>query len=162
VKETIIIRDFEISDTKAVILLAQELQSHERKFENRFKPENEVGIAHLDSIRTEVAKYKGRFLVACSEDVVIAFAALHLEVVSDDETTFVHHIYSNVEYIVVSKLLRGRGIGKLLLNECEKLALNAGSKYLQLSVIGGNNEARRFYFREGFEEISTKMEKKLK
>jgi GNAT superfamily N-acetyltransferase len=161
VKETITIRDFEVSDTRAVILLAQELQRHERNFEKRFKPANEIRIDHLDNIRAEVAKHKGRFLIACSQDVVIGFAALYLEVVSEDEPTFEHHIYSNLEYIVVSETMRGQGIGRVLLDECEKLALQSGSKYLQLSVVGENHDARRFYLREGFAEISIKLEKNL-
>jgi ribosomal protein S18 acetylase RimI-like enzyme len=157
----ITIRDYRDSDLDGVIALSRELQGHEIQFDDRFKPVSDIGSSHVDFMKSEIAKYNGRFLLATSEDVIVGFAALYLDVVSEEEPSFKGHMYSNVEFLVVAHTSRGQGVGKRLLDQCEKLARAAGRPYLQLNVLSENSEAKRFYRREGFNELFVKMEKKL-
>lgn len=155
------LRDYEDADLEAVILLAQELQAHEIQYHDQFKPVNEVGIDHVENMKTQVAKYKGRFLLAILERKIIAFAVLFLDVISEDEPTFKGYTYAKLDYIVVSQHVRGQGVGKLLLDECQNISCQAGRKFFQLSVLGGNKSARNFYAREGMEEFFVMLEKRL-
>ncbi|MCE4606276.1 MAG: GNAT family N-acetyltransferase [Desulfurococcales archaeon] len=56
---------------------------------------------------------------------------------------------------------RGRGIGKLLLEESEKYARSLGLGKISLRVEIDNSKAIKFYLRNGFKPIALIMEKKI-
>lgn len=54
-----------------------------------------------------------------------------------------------VQDLVVIEEARGLGIGKLLMRETAKLAINRGATHLRLSVAADNESASEFYHRIG-------------
>ncbi|MEB3756051.1 MAG: GNAT family N-acetyltransferase [Desulfurococcales archaeon] len=56
---------------------------------------------------------------------------------------------------------RGRGIGKLLLEESEKYAGSLGLRKIALRVEIDNSKAIKFYLRNGFKPVALIMEKKI-
>lgn len=60
-----------------------------------------------------------------------------------------------LERIYVSLEKQGNGLGAVLLKEAEKLALQAGKKYLWLGVWEKNERALHFYRKHGFYETGT-------
>jgi ribosomal protein S18 acetylase RimI-like enzyme len=155
------IRDFEDGDLDAVIELARELQTHELPFNDRLKPPSMMGALYFEKTKELLAKHKGRFLVAVSGNVIVGYATLYAEVIADEEPEEFASSYASVGDLVVTETARGQGIGKLLLQECETLARAADQKYFQLSVLGQNQDARKFYTSAGFEEFYIRLEKKL-
>lgn len=57
-----------------------------------------------------------------------------------------------LDAIAVDKEYRGQGVGKLLLDELEKLAKEQGLDYLALDVIEENERAKKLYEIEGYKE----------
>jgi ribosomal protein S18 acetylase RimI-like enzyme len=159
--QLVTIRDYKGSDIDAVNALSRELQEIEIPLYDRLKPLAEFEVAHIERSLNDIAKNGGRLFVAICDGLIVGYATLYGNVVSEADTT--HHAYSfaSVEDLCVTKKFRGRGIGKKLLQECEESARASGQKYLRLSVLGGNSRARHFYAEFGLSEFAVTLEKKL-
>jgi ribosomal-protein-alanine N-acetyltransferase len=59
----------------------------------------------------------------------------------------------HVTNMAVDTEFRRKGVGSLLLASCMRRGYDAGARWLTLEVREGNEEARQFYRRFGFEEI---------
>ncbi len=139
----------------------RELQAHESNIYDRMKPVDAIGPWYVDKAKAEVAKYKGTFLVADNGKALLGYATLLTEVTSADEPDEILYSYAYVGDLAVSISHRGQGIGRALIEECEKIARAAGQKWLRLGVIAANQSAREFYNRIGLEEKFLALEKKL-
>jgi ribosomal protein S18 acetylase RimI-like enzyme len=149
------------SDEAQVVELVRELQAHESNIYDRMKPVDAIGPWYVDKAKAEVAKYKGTFLVADNGKALLGYATLLTEVTSADEPDEILYSYAYVGDLAVSISHRGQGIGRALIEECEKIARAAGQKWLRLGVIAANQSAREFYNRIGLEEKFLTLEKKL-
>ncbi len=99
------------------------------------------------------------FIVAMDGEEVAGFTAI-----------YANNLETRAAYITlfgVKEAYGRRGIGKMLLDECEALALSRGMDRICLEVTDSNEKAVRFYTKYGFvrtgpcEEDSSYMEKKL-
>lgn len=72
-----------------------------------------------------------------------------------------NELYLHVNQLVVKSEYRGKGIGKELILEAEKLAKLFNAKYLELYVIEENKSALGLYNNMGFETKKRYMIKKL-
>jgi ribosomal protein S18 acetylase RimI-like enzyme len=155
------IREFADGDTAAIIALARQLQAHELQFFDRLLPAAAIGEAYVATLRADVAKARGVILVAEYDGRVAGYATLQLHESSEGERDEQFYTYSHIGDLAVAEELRGRGIGRLLIAECERRARAAGQKWLRLGVLGGNAPARRFYRDLGFDELGLWLEKSL-
>lgn len=80
---------------------------------------------------------------------------------SEQEVDEITYGFAYLSDLAVASSARKRGIGRLLVAECENIARAAGRRWLRLGVLAGNGNARRFYKDLGFEEISLELEKNL-
>lgn len=64
--------------------------------------------------------------------------------------------------IVVDQNMRGKGIGKALIDRIKQWAKEQEADYLELSVLVKNTLAEALYLREGFETFSKSMRMKIK
>jgi ribosomal protein S18 acetylase RimI-like enzyme len=71
------------------------------------------------------------------------------------------YTFAYVGDLVVAPAVRGQGIGKALLAECERLARAAGEKWLRITVLSRNLRAVSLYRQLGFDSQFTNMEKQL-
>ena len=85
----------------------------------------------------------GRMIVAAEHEQVHGVAVYRIH----ENTSSGLHLY--VDDLVTDEGLRSRGIGRLLLAECERVARERGCKALVLDSGTQRREAHRFYFREG-------------
>jgi GNAT superfamily N-acetyltransferase len=143
------------------VALVRELQIHEGQYYDRLKPPEDIGPWYVERLNQETAKNKGSFLVAETDGIVVGYATLLTEMSSEGEKDEVHYTCSYVSDLAVLESRRGEGIGRALLEECERLARAAGQKWLRLGVIAGNHSARRFYQRFGLEHRFLTLEKRL-
>ena len=67
----------------------------------------------------------------------------------------------NVDELVVDSEYRNRGIGKMLMNEIEKIAKNHGCKRLELDSAFHRTIAHDFYERQGFEKRAYLFSKEI-
>jgi len=155
------IRDYRDSDEAQVIAIVRELQIHESQFYDRMKPAEDMGRWYIQRLKDDIAKHKGSFLVAEAGQIVVGYATLSTEVSSADERDEVLYTCAYVGDLAVAATHRGFGIGRTLLNECEKRARAAGQKWLRLGVHTGNHGARAFYAKAGLEEKFLTLEKPL-
>jgi GNAT superfamily N-acetyltransferase len=109
--------------------------------------------ATVDALRHRI-----EFLM-CQPDHVV-FVALYLEGVAGWVSVAITHqlcVESRAEItgLVVSSELRGRGIGRLLVERAEQWALSRGLKEMLVRSRVTREDAHRFYLREGYERTKT-------
>lgn len=155
------IREYKDSDEAQVVELVRELQAHESAVYDRMKPVDAIGPWYVDKMKIDVAKYKGTFLVADEGRKLLGYASLLTEVTSADDPDEILYSYAYVGDLAVTISRRGQGVGRALVEECEKIARAAGQKWLRLGVLAANQTAREFYSRMGLEEKLLTLEKKL-
>jgi len=155
------IREYEDRDESQVVELVRELQVHESAIYDRMKPVDQIGPWYVDKLKADVAKYKGMFLVADEDKKLLGYASLLTEVTSADDPDEILYSYAYVGDLAVTTSHRGLGVGRALMEECEKIARAAGQKWLRLGVLAANQSAREFYGRMGLEEKILTLEKKL-
>ena len=155
------IRQYRDSDEVQVVELARELQSHESAIYDRMKPVDEIGAWYVNKLKADVAKYNGTFLVADEGKKLLGYSSLLTNVTSADDPDEILYSYAYVGDLAVRMSHRGLGVGRALIEECEKIARGAGQKWLRLGVLAANQSARAFYDRMGLEEKILTLEKKL-
>lgn len=158
---SVTIRDFAERDTAGVVTLAKELQAHEITRFDRMKPVEDIGEAYVAAIRAGVKEHQGRFLVAESDGTLVGYATLQTMCDSSEDSDEVLYHYAYVGDLVVASSHRGSGIGQMLVAACEHEAKAAELKWLRLSVLAGNDVARKFYAKAGFREHLLLLEKDL-
>lgn len=159
--DPVTIRVYREADSGAIIELARQLQSHELQYFDRLKPAEAIGRWYLDGLLTEVHKHNGTFLVAEHDNECVGYATVLLGLTSADDPEEVLYSYAHIGDLAVASQHRGKGIGRALMVECERLARAAGESWLRLAVLAGNHSARQFYAGLGMQEMLVRLEKKL-
>ncbi len=156
------IRKYRPDDREAVIELVRELQIAEGKFYDRVKPPEDIGDWYLDGLLSSCEEQKGQIFLADESGVPVGYAVVLAEVPSEDSNPDeVAYLYAYISDLVVSEHLRGRGIGKMLLQKCESFARHHEAKWLRIGVLANNDPAVRAYESAGFRTLTMEMEKKL-
>lgn len=156
------IREFRETDAERVLSLIRELQAHEVALYDRMKPVADMGHWYIDLLKKQCAKDEGVILIAEEAGKALGYATILANVIEDGSDDEVAYNYAHVGDLVVSKEARRRGIGKLLLQECERRARIAGREELRISVLALNGGAREAYRSFGFDDLHINMRKMLK
>lgn len=155
------IRVFEDRDLDGVIGVAYDLQHAECLLFNRMKPPQDIGEDYFSNMRKEVEKHQGAFLVAERAGKIVGYCTLLTHCDSSDQSDETFYRYAHVWDLAVAAPHRSGGIGKMLIDEAERISRAAGIPWLRLSVLAANAAARRFYARQGFAEHLIEVEKAL-
>ncbi len=159
--QKVTIRPYRHSDEAQIVAIVRELQEHELQFYDRLKPSADIGPWYVDWIIEDNQRNNGHFLVADLAGLAVGYATLNPSLNSEESREEVFYEYAHVGDLAVLKAHRNCGIGHLLLAECERLARQAGRKWLRLGVHAGNTGARRFYDRFLLKERFLTLEKLL-
>lgn len=86
-----------------------------------------------------------RYRVAVLEEKVIGFCSVHIQ-------SLLHHWsdVAEVQELIVHESYRGKGIGKLLLDDAIAFAKERGCTQIELATNRKRRDAQRFYEREGW------------
>lgn len=103
----------------------------------------------------------GVILVAEASGDVVGYLLSYMSDVPVDGRYYRPRNVLWVEDITVDREFRGRGIGSLLLQECERWARTNGYTDIELNVYDFNRQARGFYERRGYHSLSRVLRKKL-
>jgi ribosomal protein S18 acetylase RimI-like enzyme len=142
--------------------LLRSLQAHEVLLFDRMKPVDAMGPWYLDLLKKQCHEEDGTILVADEDGMLLGYATILTNVVEDGTGDEVAYAYAYVGDLVVDKEARGRGIGRLLLDECEHYARRAGRDEMRISVLAKNAGAREIYRRFGFDDLLIDMRKMLR
>ena len=154
------IRPFAPVDAEALVNLVRELQMYEGRVYDRMKPPTEIGPWYIDALQKQCAESAGEILIGELDGVVVAYATI-LTRVCVDEIDEVPFTYAYVGDLAVTAARRGQGIGKAMLAECERRARVVGTRWLRITALAGNSQARSAYRALGFEEQFVSFEKPL-
>jgi len=156
------IREYRKTDAQRMIALIRELQAHEVALFDRMKPVADMGRWYIDLLEKQCADEDGTILIAEEGATALGYATILTNVVEDGSGDEVAYAYAYVGDLVVAKEARRRGIGRLLLAECERRARAAGRDELRISVLAQNGDAREAYRSFGFDDLLIDMRKMLK
>ncbi len=139
-----LIRDAQLEDAAALVLLFADL-------------DYPATVSHIGSQITRMkANPDSRLLVAEQQGEVLGFISLHfipqLPLAGD---------FCRISYLCVSSNSRGGGIGQLLVDEAERLAISRGCDRMEVHSHSRRVRAHQFYARAGYEESPKYLIKSL-
>lgn len=121
-------------------------------------PNKEVPISYAEERIKQILQYiqdeKAFVFVAKENEVIIGFAWCYPRKFFDEDRIFVNSLIVKEEY-------RNKQIGKNLLEEIEKFAIQKKYTAVDLTVAAFNENGRRFYEKNGFEEERIQLVKKV-
>lgn len=154
------IRGYEDRDLDQLINLVCELQSYEAQLFDRMKHPDDIGEWYVEDLQRRCREHSGEILLAECRGELAGYAVVLSDVVQDDPDE-ITYAYAVVADIAVTERYRGRGLGKRLLAECERYALDAGARWLRISALAGNTRALQLYRHHGFADHLVELEKPL-
>jgi GNAT superfamily N-acetyltransferase len=155
------IRPYREDDFPALLGLVRELQAHEAAIYDRMKAPEDIGQWYFEHFAERCVEENGLILVADEDGRILGYATILTAVEERGTGDEVAYTFAEIADLVVTREARGRGIGRLLLGECERRARAAGRDLLRIGVLAVNARAHRFYEDFGFRDHHITMSKKL-
>ena len=155
------IREYQDSDEAQVVELVRELQQHEAPLNQWAKAPEEIGPWYIEEVKKWCAKQEGIILLAEHEARLLGYATVLCTCEEDGADGDFAYLYALVAHLVVTESARGEGIGKALLEACERLARAKARPVLRIGVLSGNLGALQAYQKFGFTPYHLKLEKLL-
>lgn len=109
-----------------------------------------------DRLARMAANHRGAMLVAASGDWVLGVATMHVLTVINRPRDVAW-----LTALVIDEAVRGRGVGRRLVGEIERLAREAGCERLNVTTHESRLGAREFYRRLGFDATGRRFGKVL-
>ncbi len=147
-------------DREAVIDLIHELNVYEASLTGDRKRERPAAAAYFSELQQRLAKRNGRIILAEAAERIVAAMGFSL----DEDAAYVTddvRRHGTVTDLIVLEEWRGRGVGRTLLAEAERLTRAAGLKRLTIGVLAANDRADRTYRAFGFESYVSILIKAL-
>lgn len=149
----VIIREAKTYDVAEINALYHYLFTQMAKLQpDRLKPGKQDEAFILNGIKND----KFHLLVAELNNKIVGFSVAQIQ-----ETPLfnclVQRKYAYIFDIAVDPLMQSQGIGHLLLNGMKEWAISKQLTHIELSVLAENEQAKRFYKKEGLREVSTVM-----
>lgn len=138
------------ADRDAVIDLILALNRFEADLTGDRKRERRAAAAYHDELMQRLARRNGRVVLAEAGGVTVAMMGFSL----DEDAAYVTddvRRHGTVTDLVVTEEWRGRGIGRRLLAEAERLTREAGLTRLTIGALVANRQAERTYRAYGFD-----------
>ena len=129
-------------DASALRALFTELHETERRIDPRMRSTEAILEPYVAQLFERGAEWDGEILVAERREEVVGYACVYRRYVSD-ELDDPPDAMAYLSDLCVARSARGEGIGRALLRAVEALARDAGVATLRLSVLAGNDGARR-------------------
>jgi GNAT superfamily N-acetyltransferase len=147
-------------DRDVVIDLIHALNVHEADLTGDRKRERKAAAAYHAELTQRLARRNGRIVLAEAEGRVVAAMGFSL----DEDAAYVTddvRCHGTVTDLVVDEEWRGRGVGRLLLSEAERLTRAAGFRRLTIGVLAANAAAEGLYRACGFDPYVSILVKAL-
>lgn len=148
------------AERDAIVGLIQELNEVEADVSGDRRRGRAAAEAYYPIFLERLARAEGRLVVAEAGGEIAGMMGfvVHTGDVYVEERLRRH---GHVTELVVAPSWRGRGIGRMLLAEAERLARELGLPRLSIGVLAGNDGAERLYRATGFEPYMTVLMRSL-
>lgn len=156
------IREYRETDAAAMISLIRELQAGEVALYDRMKPVTGMGLWYIDLLKKNCAENEGVILIAEEHGGPLGYAVVLTRAVEEGKGDEVAYDYAYIVDLVVAEKARRRGIGRQLLDECERRARAAGRDDLRITVLAANRGPHELYRAFGFDDLLINMRKVLR
>jgi GNAT superfamily N-acetyltransferase len=147
-------------DRDAVVDLILALNRHEADLTGDRRRDRAGAAAYYAELQQRLAKRSGRIVLAEAAGRIVGLMGFSI----DEDAAYVTddvRRHGTVTDLVVDAAWRGRGVGRLLLAEAERLAGEAGCRRLMIGVLARNEGAERLYRSTGFEPYVSILVKEL-
>ncbi len=155
--ESFLIRPYEPRDRAALDDCVRQLQTHERQFEPRMKPAEDIIHTYVDDHLKRCATCDGAILIAELDGEVVGYTSVFAATPNDDPDE-IDYTYALVNDLAVTAARRGQGIGKALLIAAQDFARDRGAIRLRIFGLADNTGAVSLYMRFGFKPRVTEFE----
>jgi GNAT superfamily N-acetyltransferase len=157
---TISLRAAVPSDREAVVEFIHQLNVFEAALTGDRRVDYGAARSYYGELQQRISRNGGRIVLATADRQVIAIMGFSLD---EDAAYIVDDVrrHGTVTDLVVSEEWRGRGVGRTLLREAERLTRAAGYKRLLIGALAANERARRIYQAFGFEPYVSILTKEL-
>jgi GNAT superfamily N-acetyltransferase len=148
------------ADRDAVVALIRALNIYEAAITGDRLVSQAAAEAYYAGLIDRIARQDGRLLAAAAGRSVVGILGL---IVQEDQVFVREEVrrHGYVSDLVVDETWRGRGVGRLLLGEAERLTREKGLNRLVIGVMAGNDGAERLYAELGFAVYAKAMMKPL-
>ncbi len=149
-------RDYE----KLCVLFYQVDLIHYEKYPDIYK-KPEIQMRSIEEIYSKLKDNNQCILVACENERILGL--LHGFIYdTPHHPVIVMRKYAKIDGMVVEKENKRKGIGHLLIKHFQKWSKAQGATSIELNVYNFNNEAIKFYKKEGYKDIRQVMRKIIK
>jgi GNAT superfamily N-acetyltransferase len=147
-------------DKPSALSFIAALQHFEHAFEPDRRIDDQVAEDYFDVLMTRVAKHEGRVFVAERGGEAIGWAVFVMEqnrvYVIEEERRF-----GQIAELFVSETMRGKGVGRALIEACENEARGRGLEVIMIGVMSRNTRAASIYADAGYAPYSAELRKYL-
>ena len=157
---TITLRPALARDRDAVVALIHQLNVFEADLTGDRRRDYGGAEGYYGELMQRLFQRNGRIILAVEEGVIVGAMGFSL----DQDAAYMSdgtRRHGTVTDLVVHENWRGRGIGRMLLAEAERLTRAEGLKRLVIGVLVANDKAERTYRNFGFEPYVAIMKKEL-
>ncbi|MGF7161771.1 ribosomal protein S18 acetylase RimI-like enzyme [Rhodoligotrophos appendicifer] len=156
----LLIRSAQVPDIAVLSALAQELRRHEAMLYQRIAPASQLATSYVEELMAEAAAAEGILLVAEWHRGIAGYIFLRPRVIDEmPDHSQIH--YAMVDDLVVTRALRGNGIGRRLLEAGEAQARKQGASWIRIGSLARNEAALALYKGAGFQDHLVILEKPL-
>jgi ribosomal protein S18 acetylase RimI-like enzyme len=158
----ITIREYSPKDKAAVEKCILELQEDENSHRNHYwaEPTQELASAYLDYTINSVKNLPdAKIFVGVFDEATAGWMVV--SVATEDGPDVKLKKYGYISELAVQREFHNKGIGSALMAKGEDLIKSLGLEWMELNV-SPQNPALNFYRKSGYEEVSVRMEKKIK
>ena len=157
---TISFRTASAGDQDAVVDLILALNLHEADLTGDRRRDRAGAASYYDELQQRLSRRNGRIVLAEEHGSIVAAMGFSV----DEDAAYVTEDvrrHGTVTDLVVHREWRGKGVGRLLLAEAERLTREAGCRRLMIGVLVDNERAERLYRSAGFEPYVSILSKEL-
>ncbi|PVE24592.1 hypothetical protein DC522_09625 [Microvirga sp. KLBC 81] len=147
-------------DRDTVVELIHQLNVFEADLVGDRRRDYDGANAYYDELMMRLTRRNGRIVLAEIDGVVVGAMGFSL----DQDAAYVAadvRSHGTVTDLIIHEEWRGKGIGRMLLNEAERLTKEAGLKRLMIGALIANERAVRTYSQFGFEPYVAFLKKEL-
>ncbi|RDI57261.1 GNAT family N-acetyltransferase [Microvirga subterranea] len=148
------------SDRDAVVELIHRLNLFEADLVGDRRRDYAAAKTYYDELQQRLSRRQGRIVLAEEGGVVVAAMGFSI----DEDAAYVTddvRRHGTVTDLIVHEDWRGRGVGRLLLQEAERLTREAGMARLFIGALVANEPACRIYETFGFQPYVSLLVKDL-
>lgn len=117
---------------------------------------------YFEYMLEDCSSQQGKIFVAEEENKIIGMIAGYVQDYDErDKLDYLCPKKGIIAELIVSKNIRGKGTGQMLLNKIEDYFKSINCEYTQIDVFAYNNIAKNFYYKNNYEERMLTLFKKL-